>query len=360
MEINKINLGSILIQDASRGNKSQIFNGITKLVTEQKLRSVKISVAYVSYGGCFDLFTELEKRVSNWKNVKKDVLLSIDYGSTEPKALRYLKSIPNCTIRAHNSDYVLKHKLFPQVCFHPKTYVLENSNGVCGLFLTSANMTRSGLHQGVEHAISLSFKLNTNNIKSLMSFYKWWRGAWASSKNISNVFINQYEKLIPKRPREDNTPSVKKYFPKNLSYTDITWRNSEYFWIKTKKLYKNMGQNKFGNQLDMKKGTRVFFGFAPKDVVRNTVLGNIKLSYKNSGYETRSLRFGNNQMDKINLPIGMGNVSYDNSYLLFKRIKNKKFTVLKITHKDIDKFKNESLRLNKYYHLVGGREYGFV
>jgi hypothetical protein len=80
----------------------------------------------------------------------------------------------------------------------------------------------------------------------------------------------------------------------------------------------NRGPYREGNQIDMPRGSRVFFGFPDAPLPRNSPIGQIQIRYGDHA-GLHNLRFGNNQMDKLDLPIPNieGPFSYRNSTLLF-------------------------------------------
>lgn len=92
-------------------------------------------------------------------------------------------------------------------------------------------------------------------------------------------------------------------------------------WVEVDRLYENRGPGVPGNQLDLPRGSRVFFGFSDRDVPRNTTLGEIMVQCSGKRIVGRNMRFANNSMDKLNLPVPLtdGPPSYDSSHLLFTR-----------------------------------------
>jgi hypothetical protein len=77
-----------------------------------------------------------------------------------------------------------------------------------------------------------------------------------------------------------------------------------------------------GSQLDLPKGARVFFGFSPAPVPRNTTFGSVLIQVPSFPEITRTVRYGNNQMDKVNLPVpgtAAPPTGYENRNLLFVR-----------------------------------------
>jgi hypothetical protein len=144
------------------------------------------------------------------------------------------------------------------------------------------------------------------------------------------------------------------------SKQSVLWANCAAFWIDAGTLSKNFGPGNPGNQLDCKRGTRVFFGFTHKDVPKNHIFGDVVIQVPGYVAQTRSVRFGNNSMDKVNLPVPdgiTGPTSYDNKALLFKRSGNQ--YVLTIgTASDRSVWRNRS-KVKGLLYKVGKREFGF-
>lgn len=144
----------VIIQDSLAGQTSRIAGGIESLAASTAdCASVRAAMAYASASGCSDLCRRLESSIPRWAKARKQWLLSIDFGRTEPEAIALLGDLHNSEVRLANGRTVLDRNLIPQHCFHPKTYVFESRDGVgFGLFVGSANLTLSGLHTGSEHA----------------------------------------------------------------------------------------------------------------------------------------------------------------------------------------------------------------
>src|SRR6185437_14489547 len=94
------------------------------------------------------------------------------------------------------------------------------------------------------------------------------------------------------------------------------------FWIEAENITKNRGPHLPGNQLMMKRLSRVFFGFEPTILPENTPVGTVTMSYDGGEVDSYSLTYSDNKMDKLVLPLpgGAGPKSYDNEYLLFREV----------------------------------------
>jgi len=74
-------------------------------------------------------------------------------------------------------------------------------------------------------------------------------------------------------------------------------------WTSPGGISRNRGPGSPGSQLDLPRGTRAFFGFVDMSVARNTTLGSVLLQVPGHHEVVRTLRYGNNSMEKVNLPI---------------------------------------------------------
>lgn len=367
----------LVIQDSQLGYGSAIIDALAEIAGFTLYRSLRVSVAYATPSGTKALVDRLKSRMVSWKNINKQWLISIDFGRTHPDALKYLSNLPNSNLHVPNGDYLLNNKLRPVQCFHPKTFIFEThrnrQSGSLGLFAGSANISLSALYSGTEHGTMTIWSLPLN--KKLKSAFvnaknsiQWWNEIWGNSTPLSKSFLRQYVVLWNKyatKFNEDDSKRVNKFTRVTKGEVDtnkgLIWNNAKYFWIQTYELYHNRGAFLPGNQVDLRRGSRVFFGFSPEKVPRNTVLGYITIHYRNNIPCRRSVRFANNSMDKINLPIpgNGGPPTYDNSVILFERIKVDEYRIKLGNPREIAEWKSVSQKKDLIYRLSGGREFGF-
>jgi hypothetical protein len=365
---------SLVLQDSDTGRVSGIVSQLAVLSGSARFRRLRVSVAYASYSGCKDLVHYFEKNCRGWHSLRKRWLVSIDFGRSEVSALNYLRALPNSEVRVPNATEVLAHNLVPRRCFHPKTYVFDSGidvlDAACGIFVGSGNLTLSGLHTGVEHGTSLLWipPLSPGQrglLKRCQSELSWWDEAWEIASPATDALLADYREKRPTLPLEDRTPSVRKFASTAKREVEtkpgLAWANAKCFWIKTNELYKNLGRGRPGNQLDLRRGTRVYFGFPPDTVARNTNLGEVVLQYDALPARACSVRFGDNSMDKLNLPIPGtdGPEGYDHSVVHFERIEARRFRVRLGNEEDLAKWKRKSQKQGMLDKLAGGREFGF-
>jgi HKD family nuclease len=129
-------------------SEGEIYRGLMQAATSANHNCLVAAVAYATESGCKLVSEGFAERMDQWNRIKKDWLISIDFGLTEPTALEFLADLPNSRVYIPNADQVLGARLRPQAGFHKKMYVFDNSavQDSMGLFSGSANLTVSGLY----------------------------------------------------------------------------------------------------------------------------------------------------------------------------------------------------------------------
>ena len=132
-----------------------------------------------------------------------------------------------------------------------------------------------------------------------------------------------------------------------------------FLWIDVDYVVQNRGRGRPGNQIDLHHGTRVFFGMSSVRVPRNTFPGEITVVYR-AERTLCHIRFGNNQMDKLNLPVpeNAGPPEYQDKTLLFKRVSNDEFQLSVRSRAAASLWKSKSRNQGTLFEMRGGREYG--
>lgn len=331
---------SMHAQDATAGRIEAVLRALANAAsTASDYTTVDIAVAYASAAGV-QLLDEVVAD-ARWERSSKRFLVSIDFGITQPRALDQIARLPNAEVRVPNAFEVLASPhLIPRSTFHAKAFVFRGAswNEPCATVVGSANLTASALATGSEVVVSQSWsgrpsRSERRHLQPLKNTLAWFDDAWVSSipwQDIRDAYREVYRgKPRPRRPPEERTDAVKRYLaptagpdiPRALT---VQLASARCLWIHTGAIPKNRGPEKPGNQLDTPRGTRVFFGFGSERVPRNHIFGNIEMRVRRPGnqFVDRSVRFGNNEMDKVNLPIPEQNNidSYDHSYVVFTRL----------------------------------------
>ncbi len=351
---------------------SEIVRGLVETAKIVKSTHMFSSISYASFSGSKLLHENLLSAVPGWQAVKKNWLIGIDSGITEPKSLEYLAGLPNSTVHLFDAEYLLENNLHPRQKFHTKVFIFEsNVSHAIGVFSGSANLTLSGLLLNVEQAISAVFQgpFTDDEQLSLDKIYQQKQILESIFNNSVELSADRYEryKALCEERQEFIQNEDKRKTPKTLdtSHPEFSMDKAaaiaaaHNFWIEIRYVVPNLGVGRPGNQIDLQRGSRVFFGFDVGTVPRNTTLGKRIISYRNSDYEC-NMRYGNNQMDKLNLPPpdDLGIDTYEDKILHFTRVGEERFILLVFPVDRIERFRRRSSRHNSLYEMRGGREYG--
>ncbi len=321
-------------QDARTGRVDVVVDRLAAAIGLPSFTRVDAAVAYASLGGV-ELLLDRARASRSWGSAQLRFLISIDSGFTEPEALARLAAVPGAEVRVPNAEVVLKRAdLRPARPFHPKAYLIHSNTfeAAAAMISGSANLTISALSTGAEVITDRHWPTRSprSGTAGYSEFLAWFDDAWCLASPLVDV-LGKYRVArsrlrgsIPKAEDEDTAASA--YSPRSPS---VAIRGADAarlavaktLWIEGGTLSRNLGPRVPGNQLDTPRGTRVFFGFAPDTVPKNHMFGEIELRIGAGAYSRHSVRFGNNSMDKINLPVpgGSGAATYDGRVLLFDR-----------------------------------------
>lgn len=325
-------------QDAAAGRIGHVLEGIAVTAASAGgFSHVDAAVAYATRGGVGQLTARLSQ-LPTWSAAAKRWLVSFDFGITEPLAVEALAALPTSEVRVPNGQTVIAAKLLrPINTFHTKGYLFRGRGwrAPSGLVIGSANLSVSALATGAEAIVSQAWTATLSSydrrqLASARTFLDWFDAVWVTADPLSAV-LPAYKSLrrnqrYPRTPSDDSTPAAKAAALQpagNEVHGTLAAQLAagRAIWFEVIHLYVNLQSRGVGNQLDTPRGTRVFFGFDAKAVAKNHIFGNIEIQILGYSSVTRSVRYGNNQMDKVNLPVpgSQGPNSYDNSVLIFER-----------------------------------------
>lgn len=281
------------------------------------------AVAYVVMGGV----RLLEERLADsavWPSLQKRWLVGIDWCRSQPLALQALEKLPRSQVRIVDGAVVVARPgCAPDRPFHPKGYLFRRvSNRVTtarGLLLGSGNLSYNGLRGGRELNYWVSASSTTTPedqlvVASLDPVSAWFRRVWRDStpyREISAAYDDNFS-LHQTRPSaavtDDDTAPPSLRTRRGLREADLVkLRSFDHLWIDTGSMYSNLGAGRPGNQLELKRFTRVFCGFPAADLPQNSYIGAVVMEYAGYLHPDRHLRYGDNGMDKLDLPVpGVG------------------------------------------------------
>jgi hypothetical protein len=306
-----------------------------------------------NFFGCFAYATQSGFRAFDlgvgkdfWAETKSRWLFGIDYGRTDPRALREIANRANTEVRIFDGQFVVKRIGFvPRRDFHPKVALMENTGSdLQGVVLGSGNFSYNGLRRSVEAGSAIAALTEVDihdHIEPVRSvFEQLWDDA-CPLENIADNYEARLTNLI--KSRDAKRPTKPKGAFKG-------------FWIEAGYVTKNRGQDKPGNQIFAPNGFRRFFGLK-KAEDNSTLIGEITFKTETGPNVTRNYRENDNGMEKLTLPMpenhGFG--VYDGKVLVFES-KTKCFLLSAIELDDFELAYGH--RLANVEMMTGGRRYG--
>lgn len=331
-----------------------------------------IAAAYVTTGGARDLIRALRTSMGDqWAALNKRWIFAFDYCRSEPLALQMVLSEPRSAVRILNGRQLLVSKCIPSTPFHPKSFIFRGQNRQV-LFAGSGNISRSGLNTGHEVGLLLGFENPVDPHEStierqIRAVGRWHNTIWQAADPLTSQLLSAYRSIFESQDnRQRPTPTEDDVSPppsaRSLTAVQLVkLRVCTHFWIEAGNITRNLGPGVPGNQLMMKKLSRVFFGVPATDVPLNSPLTTIAISYNGVQKLDCSLTFSDNGMDKLTLPLpgNGGPASYDQETLLFTRVGPGAFKVELASPANKQVWMQESRVIDAFYSMPsGGRKWG--
>lgn len=358
-----------LLYVQTQENAGTIYRGLMQTASSASYDRLTVVMAYATKIGCELLAEGFKTEITSWKQMKKRWLVSIDRGITEPDALVYLAELPNSVVRVPNRETSSVELQGMPFRFHSKLYFFESRGDreKIALFSGSCNLTQSGLLFNVEQATTFiltppiserdrPFLLDLKRQRTVIE------RMFRSSSILSDDLLEKHRALwrptnLPRIERKRCTNTLGSNPVINLSEA-VSLASAEAFWVKvTNKVIPNRGKNKPGNQIDLHRGSRVFFGFRVGEVPPNTIFGSVPIRFEGSTSNV-SVRFGNNSMDKINLPPLQTPRTYAAKTLLFTGKKGGVYNLTIGSSRLEKRWRKMSADQGTIYQMQSGRPYG--
>ena len=354
------------------GGSQTLLAGIGRIARFAPFERIDGHFAFATAAGVSDLTLVLEEaaRHNETAITRRRWLISLDFGHTEPDALRQLLKLAGSEVRVMDSAYLLRRHLQPRVVFHPKTLVLTAGRGLpIGASVGSGNLTRSGLRIGREHAVltavaepilSHAERLDGTRLRAHLRLMG---QDWRDADVLTDRLLTRYEAIRATRPRPPQ--NVAEATAERLTRTAdglptdqlVALRRDTRFWIETGNMYANRGRGHPGNQLDLRRGTRAFFGFSTTARPNNSPIGQVGLLFRGQLHQ-RNLRFGDNSMDKLDLPALTPAVDYANQIVLFTRQTHGTYRCELLSPSRAQAVKVQATARGTEFAMGGGRKYG--
>jgi hypothetical protein len=260
-----------------------------------------------------------------------------------------LAGIGQSEIRIYDGDYIVQSKNFiPRINYHLKTALTQLENGYpCKQIVGSGNLSASGLLSGIEAGCIIDYsQVNRKYGDTLLSTLE---EIWQNSAPVERV-IDEYERqyAVVSRPTVTSTDN------------SDSMETTRLFWIDVGYVTKNRGLHKPGNQFDLPRGSHTYLGLRlVSNPTLNSKLGELKIRTPIDGVIKRSLRYGNNAMEKLTLPIpeDHGYQCYDGKILTF-RVDSNEVKLDAFEHEDF--FRIYGSYINSFWEMQSGRRYGTI
>lgn len=321
--------------------------------TLSEIARVRSAVSADRFFGCFAYATQSGFRVFElsvgeefWISTRSRWLFGIDYGRTDPRALREIAERANSEVRIYDGRYVVDQDGFiPRRDFHPKAAMIENTaSGAQGLVLGSGNFSYNGLQRSVEAGSAVVAPTKPEIDEHIEPVSSAFETLWKTACPLNDI-IDLYEtRLAALTSSRDTKRAIR------------SKGQLKEFWIEAGYVTKNRGEHRPGNQIFAPNGFRRFFGLgAIKD--GSTLIGTISFETQTGPRVTRNYRENDNGMEKLTLPMpeqhGFG--VYDGKVLIFEP-KGNRFFLTAVELGDFEWVYGH--RLANIEKMSGGRRFG--
>lgn len=253
--------------------------------------------------------------------------------------------------------------------FHPKAFLFRGKDKDFAL-AGSGNLSRSGLSKGVEVGLTISVNrkkpAEPTSVDSMKGLRSWYNNIWKAAIPLDSALLKKYTKLFESIPNLSNPTATEDDLASETAKAALTSKDLQKlrvcsnFWIEAGKITRNRGPALPGNQLMMKRLSRVFFGYSPLAVPKNSTIGSVDISYAGGAIAAYTLSYSDNKMDKLNLPMPgtFGPTAYDNQILLFSEVGSHLFNLTVGTKADSAVWAKKSKAIGAEFKMASGRKWG--
>lgn len=324
---------------------------ITRLYGEVGPTAFIGAYAYATQSGACSF--DLAMGADFWLQTQSNWLFGIDYGRTQPSALRQIIQKPNTDVRIVDGAWLVGQRGFiPRRDFHAKLTLFFNpTSGAAGMVVGSGNFSSNGLRKSIEAGAAIrTFNANEYHAHigvTAQHLQELWNVATPAT-----AILDAYETNWTGSFARNTAQALAAPYQGN-EFRDI-------FWIEAGYVTRNRGNHHPGNQIDFPRGiTSRYFGFdTPNNLPRNSPIGPVVFDTP-GGMVQSNLRLGNNMMEKMSLPIPEthGFDIYDGKILVFRRAGGA-FLMSALEAADFETAFGD--RLDDVRAMGSGRRYGFI
>jgi len=160
-------------------------------------KDIKIAVAFLSMRGINLIYNSIDSAMR--KGASLEFLAGLDMQATEPAALRFLHNLSKNNNKLSLYCYA---SLEPSSIYHPKIYLLKNSDGTKVIsVIGSSNLTEGGLKKNIEVNLVIEDDINQDIILDSYNTYN--RLKFHPKRVIpDDEFLNLYAVLCTSEKKE--------------------------------------------------------------------------------------------------------------------------------------------------------------
>ncbi len=333
-------------------------------------KELDVAVAYATMRGVIDFESPFSSTGKNLlEQLQKRWLVGIDWCRSEPLALKRLSNLKNSHVKIPNGKQTVKRRgCTPKLPFHPKAFILRGPDALA-IISGSGNMSRNGLTRGHECGSLLIFQEPLTQAEfavreRILHVNKWFDGLWQNADALDTIvksYSDMYEEASnmhsPMPTDDDATEADAPTRKRRGAISSMQLRQlraARFLWIEFWE-NKTRGEDKPGDQLNMTRMTRVFFGY-DAEVPKNAPSVIVPVIYKSKRYD-RPLRFNSNGMDVLTLPLPEpgGPPPYDDEFLLFEKHPDGTFHLKFGTAAEARTWRRQSKRIDAYFEMKRDR-----
>lgn len=216
---------------------------------------VRFGFAYVSYSGLDSLLSELSD-VPNWRDSRKEWIVGLHHGITEPNALERICALSNCSVSVFaGANRLSMTSLAIGQLFHAKLVWLTSASivrrrPIC-LLASSANMTGAALgSEARNYEAGVALFGATVPSTQVVALEEWWNEAKSAALKATDAVLDQYARLRSMFLQR-NPDSLAGVDPPSLAQL----RSSKTLWIEAGAM---SGGSR--NQVEFSRDLAAFFG----------------------------------------------------------------------------------------------------
>lgn len=283
-----------------------------------------------------------------WKNTPSRWLFGIDYGRTQPQALREM--CDRAEVRIYDGAWLVEQTGFlPRRDFHSKLALFHNPDANRhGMVVGSGNFSSNGLRRSVEAGALVRTDTPEEYAEMLDSSFAAVEALWeraTPARDILEAYKARWSRSFQRG--ELATPGAA------IEAKDL-------FWIEAGYVTPNRQERSPGNQIDFPRNMGMYFGLASSTgMAPNTVIGAIHFETAVGESVTNNLRLNSNMMERVSLPHPEthGFDLYDGKVLVFQR-SGGSFILHALEADDFETAFGD--RLTDVRVMRGGRRYGSI